>query len=311
MYRLLICCAFAFTFYTINPLEAAYQKVNGRWVEDKYVPFLSLEEHLKIAQEALEQEDYAAALKHFQIVIHNYDEHEMGLAAIYSAGVCQLHLGQYEESNQLFNQYLRESERNRYFEPIMAMKFEIAEKFRKGAKRRPFGSANLPRILSGKELASSIYDEIAIGLPRSDLAAQALLSKATMLRAQRHYTLSSQALQQIIADFGNHPLCLQAFEDQAKTYLEEMSTTSRNEELLELAQLNIQKMKIRFPGADLSHVEACLKGMRELYAQSLYEAASLYKRKGKKEASALYEQRLMRLYVDTESAKKLKEASKK
>ena len=169
----------------------------------------------------------------------------------------------------------------------------------------------MPRILSAKELAAEIYDEIAVGLPRTDLAARALLSKAAMQRKDRHYTLSSNALQQVISDFGRHPLCLQAFEDQAQTYLEEMQTTCRNEELLELARLNIQKMKSRFPGADLSHVEACLAGMRELYAQSLVDAAKLYKRKGKKQASELYEHRLEKLYGNTKAAHSYFEAKQK
>lgn len=307
MYQWIICFAFIFSFAS---LEAGYQKVDGRWIEDKYVPYLSLDKHLELAQQALEQERYRDALKHFQILTHSDADRDSMLAAIYGEACCLFHLGDYEESDAMFDRYLRESERNRWFEPIMLMKFEIAEKFRQGVKRRPFGSPNLPRVLSAYDLAGEIYDEIAVGLPRSDIAARALLAKAAMLRAQRHYTLSSQALGQVIADFGRHPLCLQAFEDQAQTYLEEMKTTSRNEELLELARLNIQKMKTRFPGADFINVEACLAGMRELYAQSLYDAAVLYRRKGHKRACELYEHRLLRLYSDTKAAQMLQVAKK-
>jgi outer membrane protein assembly factor BamD (BamD/ComL family) len=305
MYQFLICLIF---FFAPVFLQAGYQKVNGRWIESKYIPYLSIEKHLELGQNALEHKLYPQAVKHFEIVSHSDADRSLVLSAVFGQANAFFYMDDYEESDALFDRYLRESERNRFFETIMSMKFEIAEKFRLGAKRRPFGYSSFPRILSGKDIAIKIYDEIVVGLPRSDLAARAFLAKAQLYRDQREYVLSTQALQQVIADFGKHPLCLQAFEDQAQSYLLEMKTSSRNEELLELARLNIQKLKTRFPGADLSAVETCFTGMKELYAQSLCDAALLYKHKGHKEAYELYKHRLLKLYPDTNAAQILKKS---
>lgn len=291
-----------------TPLPATYQQYDGGWVKEKFVPYLSLDEHLNLARSALQNQQWSLAEHHFQIILHASTEADTYSEAILGCSQSEYHLQKYEEANTHLDTYVKELQRDQRYRAVMELKYQIAQAFREGAKRRLFGWSSMPKILSGKDIALQIYDEIAAALPRSDLAAQSLLAKAQMLRRTRQFSLSSQAFQQLISEFDRHPLVLQAFQEQARNYLVEMRTTSRNEELLELARINRQKMATRFPNADFVRIDADIQTMRELYAQSLFESAQLYDKKGKKEASQLYLGRLMRLYGDTKVAPQAQQA---
>lgn len=283
-------------------LEAGYRKYGGNWIQEKYVPYMSLDKHLELAKQCQEQQDWLRALNHYEIVLHHSAQRAAHLEALYGTAFCRYNLGDYENANISANTYLKEADRNQLLMPLMEMKFQIAEKFKAGAKRRPFSWSVMPKILSAKELAAQIYDEVAVAAARTDLAAQALLSKAFLLRRQKQFSHSNQALQQIINDFDKQPYVLQAFGEIARNYLLEMRTSSKSEEFLELARINRQKMLMRFPNADTVDFDRSFQAMRELYAMSLIEAAELYRKKGQASACKLYIGRVTSLYSDTRAA---------
>lgn len=295
---------FAFIFFQVNaPLFGEYQEYQGKWVTSRYTPYLPLSEHMELARGRVAEGQWRLALSQLVIITHAKAPQDLMSEALFSSALCEYHLKMYEEANDDLTLYLNEFTRDQRYNDIFDLKFKIASAFADGARRHLFGWRPMPKILSAKNLAVDIFDEVAVALPRSDLAAQALLEKGKILRKLRKFNPSNQAFSQIVTEFDRHPLVLQSFEELSYNYFVEMETTSRSEELLELAKINRQKMQTRFPNADGVALDEKIHDMRELYAQGLLDLSVLYKKKGHKEAAFLYLGRLSALYSDTASGK--------
>lgn len=307
-------CRALFTFIIFStPLKADPNIGVNETASSKHSRHLTLaiDEHAKLARSALDKELWSEAQSQYQIILRATKEGKLFAEALYNLAWANYKLGLYEEANTLLSDYLKELPRDERYDDIVELKFRLAQKFELGARRRIFGWSFMPRWLSGRDIALEIYEEVAQALPRSELAGKALLARSNMFIKNKRYNEARVALEQVITDFDRNPIALEAFEKLSKLYLREMETTSRSEELLELAKINEQKLAKRFPNANLEQVKTAIAKMRELYAQSLLDTAYLYHKKGKLEAAKLYLGRLKALYSDTQAGRKAEKIEKK
>src|SRR5690606_11218144 len=104
----------------------------------------------------------------------------MGQDANYYLGVCYMYQCEYDLANDAFNQYLKCKSNPPFFLEAIECKFQIAECFKCGHRRRLFGTKQLPKWADGTKLALTIYDEVIAAMPCHDVAARALYSKAEL-----------------------------------------------------------------------------------------------------------------------------------
>ncbi len=303
MRRLLI-LAFCFSTLFISQSQAAIV-IRGTSIYDANdMPSLPVEEHFALAAEAYNNEDYPEAMQQFRIVTNWFPLSPQAKDSHFYLAVCYYHLGEYEFANLSFSEYLKCQNNPQYFEETLLYKFDIAERFRGGAKRRPFGWRKMPLILTGHKIALEIYNEIIVTTPCHEVAAYALFSKGTMLWRDREYCDSIEAFLILIKRFPKHELAPLAYCAISQIYVERCTMEFQNPDLLALAELNSRKFHMDFPGEELlSYVDQDVISIKELYAGGLYDTGLFYERICKPSASVIYYRKAINQFPETEVAR--------
>lgn len=284
-------------------LSAAYVFRNGRFIDVKDIATLSVEEHYKLGIDALQKQDWPEAVQQFRIVTINFPLTSWGKESFYFLGVAYYHFDDKELANNNLSIYLSENQNPQYYEETFRYKLAIADAFKEGAKRHLFGYEKLPQWLSAKDLAITIYDEIAASLPSNQVAAKAYLSKASLLRKNGQYRESIETYQTVIRKFPKTEFAAKGYSLIARVYLKQANTEVHNPDLLALAQINLKRFSQDFPrDGKIQEAETQIATMKEIFANALYETGLFYERKGQPKASALYYTSAIGQFPDTKTA---------
>ncbi len=102
-------------------------------------------------QNALANKDWWAAIDYADALAYNFPTTPFAQELPYFSGYSYFQLGQYELANKSLSAYLNHSTSHSHFEEAIRMKFEIAEGYLNGKKKRLFGSHKMPAWLPAKE----------------------------------------------------------------------------------------------------------------------------------------------------------------
>jgi len=299
---------FIFCIFSHLEMCAAITQVNGKWVKVKYAPSLSAPDHYDKGFRLFNENNWEDALTQFTIINLHFQETAFYPDALFYSGVCYYFKGEFDLANKQFDQYLLLSGKLKHFEKVFEFKYHIAEAFRSGRKKHPFGIAAIPKVAPAKSNALALYEEINVALPASELAASALMGKGELLRSRRAYKESIEAFQTLTKRFPKHSLAAESFIKLSEVYVEQSREEPQNPDYLSLALLNIQRFQKSFPSEErIALAEANFKLMQEIYAESLYETGRFYEKKRKRGASAIYYRDTLTQYPRTEAAQKSQE----
>ena len=277
-----------------------------------------------IYKNANQKKQWIAVLKDSRKLISGFPDSPFVSEAYYFQGIAFFELGDFDFSNEAFSKYLRNETTPKYFEQSIEYKFKIAEKFYEGAKRHLLGLKKLPRVLPAKDEALDIYEEIITTLPRHDLTARSLFKKGMLLYEFSDYKLSIEAFQILIRRFPKHHLAPEGYIGIQKVYLKQSKQEFTDPDVLELAEINLERFKSSFPGEPrVEKVNKMLIEMKDYFAKNLFEIGSFYQRTKKDDAAAIYYAKILSKYPQSSYAekaekilakldrKKLKQESKK
>lgn len=286
-----------------QPVHAGITIVNGQVVNAERVATMPVDCHFEEGMRALEREDWAEAERQFNIVSANFPCTVYGHEALYYLGVACYNLDEFDFSNEALTFYLRGKQHPKYFLEAMTYKFNCAEELRCGAKRRFFGTKQLPKWACGRSLALEIYDEIIAALPCHELAVRALFSKGELQWDEGNYRESVEAFRMITKRFPKHELAPESYLMIMGVYLEQSRWEFQNPDILAFAQINLRKFKQDFPREErVACAEECLLAIKEIYARGLFDTGAFYERIGKPVAAALYYQNAENLFPETQVA---------
>lgn len=289
-------------------VEAAYVLKNGHFINVNDVALFPVERHFEMGLDALKKKNWDEAQRQFRIVTISFENSSLALEAHYYLGVALYEKGELDIANDAFSCYVKKANSTAHFEDVQRYKLSIAEHLATGYKRHMFGWESLPRILSGKDEALEIFDEVSSSLPNHELAAVALTKKALLLREREEFANAIDAYQAVIRRFPRTSYALKAFQGIAESYVEEIKLEPHNVDALALAEINVKESKLHFPQAlELQGIENCLKEMQEIYAKALFETGQLYERMSELKASALYYHAALAQYPSSNAAALCKE----
>ncbi|MBS0615084.1 MAG: outer membrane protein assembly factor BamD [Verrucomicrobia bacterium] len=295
-----------------EPLSAAYVLKQGKFVSSEEVATSTAQEHYAAAVKAYEEKNWKELLKQATIVTVNFEGTPYHTDALHFIGIAHFHLEDYELANNHFSDYLKVQTALKYFRETIEYKFQIAEHFRKGAKRHIAGVASLPKWMSADEDAVKIYDEVISALPSDDLAARSLLGKAKIQLKNEDFTASIETLQTLIRRFRKHALAPKAYVQIAKVYLTECQVQYPDADFIDLAEINLRKFRQDFPSDErVVTVEHMFYDMQEVYAKSFYEIGQFFERTKKPHAAVLYYHKIIKAYPNSRSAELSKARLKK
>ncbi len=294
--------AFSFTLLT-TPLSAAWVIKDG-WIADAdTVATLPCEDHWTLGLQAMDAKNWREACLQFNIVAKNFPNNPMGQDACFFLGVAWMNMNELDFANDSFTAYLKCKNNPPYFLEAINYKFEIAEAFRCGAKRRILNTKQLPKWGDSTKLALQIYDEVIAAMPCHELAAQALYSKGQMHWVNKQYRESIECFQAITKRFPKNPLAPNSYIIINKIYLDQCQNEFQNPDILAFAQINMKRFKQEFPREErLEQAEYDVMCIKEVYAKGLYETGQFYERTHHSHASVIYYSNAIIQFPDTQVA---------
>lgn len=287
-----------------SPSDAAIVFRNGGVSFADEVPSMSLQDHYESAAEAYNNKDWSTAAPHFRVVTDWFPQSPCAKEAHFYLAICYMYMEEFECANMEFSEYLKCQDNPTYFEDALLYKFQIAEIFRSGEKRRIFGIRRMPKILSGFKVAYEIYDEIVATMPCHEIAAYALFSKGLLLWRERDFPCAVDTFQLLIRRFPKHELTPLSYVTISEIYLCQCQYEFQNPDLLALSELNLRKFSLDFPGDELvCEVEENFLKMNEIYAAGLFETGQFYERICHPGAALIYYKKARLQYPNTEIAR--------
>lgn len=267
------------------------------------VATMSVQEHYSALMSAYQNEQWEELVRHGVIIVKNFPSTPFSEEALFFLGVGHFQLQDYELANRHLTRYLKMQATPKYFEEAIQYKFRIAERFQGGAKKHIFGIKSMPKWVPAREEALAIYDEVITALPHHDLAAQALFGKAQLLLKEDEYKACIETYQTLIRRFPKHPLAGESYIGIGQVYLVQSQEQYPDQDFLDLAEINLRKFKMDFPGEEkAAAAEKMLQEMKEIYASNLYDTGRFYERTKKPHAAFIYYTRILAKYPDTNVA---------
>ena len=284
----------------IAPLEAKYVIRDGSLVSEKYAPTMSYVDHYSAGCTAYNDCHWKEAHRHFYIVSDAYSNCPLASDALFYLGVCYFNLDELDIANATLDSYLASDNNPRYFELAFDYKYNVAEKFRCGSRRRYLGSKRLPKWACGRDLAVKIYDEVISSLPSHDLAVRSLYSKGWLLWEDRDFKGAVDAFQSLIRRFPKNELTPECYILINHVYLEQALYEFQNPDLLALAEINAQRFIRAFPKEErVKEMEDLVVCIKEVYAKGLYDIGMFYERTCKRRAAIIYYQNAIARFPTT------------
>ena len=288
-----------------NSVDAAWSARPKRLAPLDDVATLPPGEHYRRACDFYRSGKWDRAAKEFRLVSVNFPETSYGQDSNFFLGISYYNMAELDLANDAFSNYLQCQSNPTHFKESIEYKFNIAERFRGGAKRRYLGSKQMPKWASGYDLAIDIYDEVIPAMPNDEIAARAMYGKGCLLWYQRDYRDSIDAFQMLISRFPKSELAPESFLLINRVYLDQCQREFQNPDLLALAEINLHKFEDQFPGEErLDRARAELLRIKEVYAQGMYETAYFYERVDQPRAAAIYYQKAIADFPETTVAKR-------
>lgn len=256
--------------------------------------------HYNLGSQSYNCENWHKAASEFEKVIFYFPCSDAAVDASYYLAVCYFKMREYDFANEEFSNYLKASSHPAFFEGAVQYKFCIAEHFKGGKKRRPFKMRYLPKWISAQDSALVIYDEVVAALPNSELAVQALYSKADLLKRMKEYRDSIEIYQIIIRRFPRNEIVPACYLNIADAYVRQSRLEFQNPDILALAELNVRKFSADFPRDErVAIAEESVCRIKELYAKGLCDLGLFYERIHQPAAAAIYYQSSIEEFPDT------------
>lgn len=268
----------------------------------------SVQEYNSALQQAIAGGDWWAVIDYADIISYNFPTTPFAQEASYIMGEAYYKLNQLEYANDCFTAYLNHVSSPKHFEEAIEYKFNIAEQFAHGAKKRLFGSIKMPAWIPAKEDSIQIYDEVIAALPHSEIAIQSLLSKARIQTYCEDYKPAIETLDLLIRRFPKHDLAAEAYLEKNKVFLIQCQAQNLDPDILDLSEVNLRKFHLAFPREPrLAGAEKILSAMQEVFAQNLFETGNFFERTKKIPASVIYYNKVIAKYPTTEAAEAARE----
>lgn len=261
------------------------------------------EEHYRIGIQNIEEKNWKEGARHFKFIEEECPDSPFIQEAVFNLGVCYYHLENYDFAEQAFAHYLKLSGQLKYFEAAFKYRFEIAEKFRNGAKKHMFGYEKLPMWQSAVEDAISIYDDIIHAMPSDDLAVQSMMNKASIYHSMCLFDTAQDIYKQIVRNYPKHPIAGDAFLGIARAFYQKAKLEAYNPYYIESMEVELKNFRRQFPqDARLIAAEHLYLQMKENYAAQLTEIGKFYERKNEQQASVLYYMMALKKFPGTKGA---------
>lgn len=294
-----------FLYFFLLPFLAlvAKQEESEEPLWDIPTVLTTAQDYYRSLQEAHANHEWWSVIDLADIIAGHFPSSPLAEETSFLIGEAYFNLDQLELANQYFTSYLGEALSPKHFEETLHYKFTIAEQFKEGAKKPLFGSHKMPKILSAKEDAIAIYEEIISTLPQSEMAFTSLLHKALLQAELEEYSQAQETLDLLIRRAPKHDLGAAAFLKKMDFFQKEAELASPDPNILELAEVALRKFHLAFPREPrLADAEKKLREIQSSFSDNLLTVGKFFEKTKKYEAAALYYRKALAQFPLTQGA---------
>lgn len=264
---------------------------------------LTIHDRYEKALNAFDHQNWRKVRQHTGAIMELAPNNPYRMHLHYMLGHAYFGRGEYDFANEHFNTYLEFEGSDGHFDEIMEYKFEIAKAYARGHRKRVEGLRRLPKFLSGKMDGVQILDEIISSKPRSDMAVEALLVKGQLLKDLHLYKEAVEAYQTLTRRYPKHENAAKSYVCINEVYLERLKKEFIDQDLIGLAENNLERFKKSFPThPKVQEAETLFLAMKETLASDLYETGRFYERRKQKKAAKLYYDSIIARFPETNAA---------
>lgn len=281
----------------IITLALPFQLIAKR--KDVYV-----QDHYQVVTKAMQEKEWNVLINNGKIILKKFSLSPYASEIKYFLGISHFEKGELEKANNYFSTYLEDEMTPKYFEEAIEYKFQIAKKYEEGARMHLFGWKRLPKWIPAKEEAIELFDEVITTLPRSEIAAESLYRKASLLFALDQFKESTDTYQILIRRFPKHHLAIESYLNIGAIYVKKCKKEFPDPTFLDLAQINYRKFRNHFPGEErISVAEKQLVEIEDELALELFEIGEFYERTKKAKAACIYYKNITDKFPNAKVAK--------
>ncbi len=263
----------------------------------------SVQEVHSSMQKALAEGNWWAVIDCANIISYNFPTTPFAQEISYILGEAYYRLNLLEEANECFTAYLNHVRSPKHFEEAIEYKFNIAEHFASGTKKRLFSSPKMPAWVDAKEDSIPIFDEVIAAMPHSDFATKSLLAKARVQALFEDFKPSIETLDLLIRRFPKNELAAEAFLEKEKIFWMQCQGKNLDPDILDMAEVNLRKFRLAFPREGrLKEGEKIYSDMQEIFARNLFDTGYFFEKTKKIPASLIYYKKVIAKYPKTEAA---------
>lgn len=253
---------------------------------------------------AAKNKEWWKVISYSRMLLNQFPQEALSSDATFFLAEAYFNVNELENANDAFSKYLSREFSPKFYEEALRYKFQIAKKYYEGAKKHLLGSTKMPKLLSGREDALKIFDEVLNGMPNSDMAIESLFYKGKIHALFQEYKDSIDAFNTLIMKYPKHELAIESFLQIGKVYLMQADPKRQDPNLIDLIKINLKKFKEAFPKEDrIKEAEEDIKRLQDTFAKGLYEIGNFYERTKHKEASILYYKKIISGFPDSNCAK--------
>ncbi len=182
---------------------------------------------------------------------------------------------EYDEAHKVLQLFLSEFAGMQLTTEALRLEFVVAEAYLGGAKRKLLGL----RLLSGKDVAYRILDEISTDYTKSEYAELAIKTKADHLFNEGDHALAEMEYERLLKEHPRSRYQEFALSRSAMAAMAGFGGVDYDEAALIEAQDRFEEYRLRYPvSARRDRVETVLESIRELRADKDFLIGQYYER---------------------------------
>ncbi len=271
----------------------------GKWINPKSAAKDTPEEQFSWALEFFNRNEWDRAIAEFEKLMNTFPNSRLAAEAAYHAGLA------WEEKNDIAkaaDAYQKLIDKYPYSDRIkdgVKREYDIAGQFASGTRMKVLG---VP-VLSGQEKAIELYKHIVKNAPFGTYGDQAQFKLGEVYKMQGAYDEAQRAFQQVLDEYPQSELIAQAKYQVAYCSMQASDSDQYNENSAERAIEEFEGFKKDFPeNTQNAEADEAIKVLRRKKAETSFETAGFYDKRGKTSSAKLYYQEIVTKYPETSFA---------
>ncbi|MEI8176079.1 MAG: tetratricopeptide repeat protein [Candidatus Omnitrophota bacterium] len=271
------------------------------WINPKYAPKGTVREQYDYAMQGFLAKDYSKAIGEFKKMIKAFPQSELAPDAQYYIG------RSYEERREYYAAFLAYQKvidvypRSELTDEIIERQYRIGNLFLSGQKEKLLGVAILPAT----DKALEILDKVVSNSPYGKYADVAQFKIGECYKKNSQYKEAADAFGKIVSDYPKSLLFEQAKYEVAQcTYKMSLKAHYDQEPTEEAIKEFKEFVAVQDKAGSIKDAQEALTRLQEKKAESLYETAFFYEKRGRSESAVIYYKEITETYPKTSWAKK-------